>query len=295
MLYAPGLVLSGRRLALGPAGEEYRVGPLPLRPGSAPCVLQCCGGRGGGGGPTAPVGRPAPSREFCASLVASSRESVQTQSGSSTGRGGPLPLTCAGCPGASSSSSPGGALGPILALALPGSPQLSVVASPGDSAPVWCLWGVLLPPEPCHTKPLWWVSAESLPGTSVRACLLPASLSVRPAGRLAHPVPGCLDAGALAAVWGRQEARGLGGRADWVLSPLVAPLVDSGPGTPSVLSCTLWCRPTGTAHPAHLASRPHSGPAEGEACPAWALGLGGRQDLLPGPCRPTPGPAVWTQ
>ena len=30
-------------------------------------------------------------------------------------------------------------------------------------------------------------------------------------------------------------------------------------------------------------------------CPAWALGLGGRQDLQPGPCRLTPGPAVWTQ
>ena len=122
--------------------------------------------------------------------------------GTQGNRGGPLPLTSGAVLavlGASSSSSPVGALGPILALALPGGPQLSVVASPGDSAPVRCLWGALLPPEPCHTpppgtspakKPLRWVSAESLRGTPVHACLLPASLSVCPAGHLVHPVQG---------------------------------------------------------------------------------------------------------
>lgn len=72
------------------------------------------GGGEGGGGPTAPVGRPAPSREFCASLVASSRESVQTQSGSSTGRGGPLPLTSGAVP-AVLGPHPPAALGVLLA------------------------------------------------------------------------------------------------------------------------------------------------------------------------------------
>ena len=57
---------------------------------SAPRAPLLLGREGAGeGDPTAPVGRPGPSRELCASLVASSRESVQTQSGSSIGRDGP--------------------------------------------------------------------------------------------------------------------------------------------------------------------------------------------------------------
>ena len=60
----------------------------------------------------------------------------------------------------------------------------------------------------------------------------------------------------------------------WVLSSWLPPLVDSGLGTPSVLLYTLRCRPAGTAYPAHVASRPHSGPAEGEALSGVGTGAG---------------------
>lgn len=110
-----------------------------------PVCSSVAGGGGWGGGPTAPVGRPAPSREFCASLVASSRESVQTQSGSSTGRGGPLPLTS----------------GAVLAVLGPHPPAaLGVLLAPSwhwlYQAALSCLWS---PPQ--VTAFLCGVSGES--------------------------------------------------------------------------------------------------------------------------------------